>query len=54
MEKYGPKIVYIKSKLNTIADTVLQLEDDPSVNEQLKASTRQKSGIKKAIRDNAG
>jgi hypothetical protein len=33
LEKYGPKIVYIKGIHNTIADAVLQLEYDPSVNQ---------------------
>jgi hypothetical protein len=32
LEKYGPKIVYIKGIHNTIADAVLRLEYDPSVN----------------------
>jgi hypothetical protein len=32
LEEYGPKIVYIKGIHNTIADTVLRLEYDPSVN----------------------
>jgi hypothetical protein len=33
LEEYGPKIVYIKGIHNTIADTVLWLEYDPSVNQ---------------------
>jgi hypothetical protein len=32
MEEYGPKIVYIKGILNTIADAASRLEYDPSVN----------------------
>jgi hypothetical protein len=32
LEEYGPKIVYIKGIHNTVADAVLQLESDPSVN----------------------
>jgi hypothetical protein len=32
LEEYGPKIVYSKSIHNTVADAVLQLEYDPSVN----------------------
>jgi hypothetical protein len=32
LEEYGPKIVYIKGIHNTMADAVLQLEYDPSVN----------------------
>jgi hypothetical protein len=33
LEEYGPEIVYIKGIHNTIADAVLQLEYDPSVNQ---------------------
>jgi hypothetical protein len=33
LEKEGPKIVYIKGIHITVADTVLQLEYDPSVNQ---------------------
>ncbi len=33
LEEYGPKIVYIKGIHNTMADTVLWLEYDPSVNQ---------------------
>jgi hypothetical protein len=32
LEEYGPEIVYIKGIHNTVADTVLRLEYDPSVN----------------------
>ncbi len=32
LEEYGPKIVYIKGIHNTMADAVLRLEYDPSVN----------------------
>ncbi len=32
LEEYGPKIVYIKGIHNTVADEVLRLEYDPSVN----------------------
>jgi hypothetical protein len=32
LEEYGPKIVYIKGKHNTIADAISWLEYDPSVN----------------------
>jgi hypothetical protein len=32
LEEYRPKIVYIKSIHNTIADAISQLEYDPSVN----------------------
>jgi hypothetical protein len=54
LEEYGPKIVYVEGTHNTVADAVLRLEYDPMSIKQLKASTQQKSGIKKAIRDNAG
>ncbi len=33
LEEYGSKIVYIKGIYNTIADAVLQIEYDPSVNQ---------------------
>ncbi len=33
LEEYGPKIVYIKGIHNTVADTILWLEYDPSVNQ---------------------
>ncbi len=33
LEDYGPKIVYIDGIHNTIADAVLRLEYDPSVNQ---------------------
>ncbi len=33
MEEYRPKIVYIKGIHNTVADAVLRLEYDPSVNQ---------------------
>ncbi len=33
MEEYEPKIVYIEGIHNTVADTVSQLEYDPSVNQ---------------------
>jgi hypothetical protein len=32
LEEYGPKIIYAKGIHNTVADAVLQLEYDPSVN----------------------
>ncbi len=32
LEEYGPEIVYIKGIHNTVADAVLRLEYDPSVN----------------------
>ena len=33
LEDYGPEIVYIKGIHNTVADAVLQLEYDPSINQ---------------------
>ncbi len=33
LEEYGPEIVYIKGIHNTVADAVLWLEYDPSVNQ---------------------
>ncbi len=33
LEEYGPKIVYIEGIHNTVADVVLQLEYDPSINQ---------------------
>jgi hypothetical protein len=33
LEEYGPKIVYIKGIHNTVADVVLRLEYDPSINQ---------------------
>jgi hypothetical protein len=33
LEEYGPEIVYIKGIHNIMADAVLQLEYDPSVNQ---------------------
>ncbi len=32
LEEYGPEVIYIKGVHNTIADAVLRLEYDPSVN----------------------
>jgi hypothetical protein len=33
LEEYGPRIIYIKGIHNTIADAVMRLEYDPSVNQ---------------------
>jgi hypothetical protein len=33
LEEYGPKVVYINGIHNTVADTISQLEYDPSVNQ---------------------
>jgi hypothetical protein len=38
LEEYGPKIVYIKGIHNTVADAVLRLEYDPSVNQTAESS----------------
>ncbi len=38
--QYGSNIVYIKGLHNTVADAVLRLEYDPSINQKLKASTQ--------------
>ncbi len=53
LEEYRPKIVYIKGIHNTVADAVLQLEYDPSVNKTAEVSIQQKSGTL-AVKDNAG
>jgi hypothetical protein len=44
LEEYGPKIVYIKGIHNTIADTVLRLEYDPSVNQTAESFHMMKVG----------
>ncbi len=54
LEEYGPKIVYIKGIYNTIADAVLRLEYDPSVNRTAESFHMTKVRDKKAVRDNAG
>jgi hypothetical protein len=33
LEEYGPEIVYFKGIHNTVADSISQLEYDPSVNQ---------------------
>jgi hypothetical protein len=53
LEEYGPKIVYIKGVHNTMADAVLWLEYDPSVNKTAEVSIQGKSGAI-AVKDNAG
>jgi hypothetical protein len=45
--EYGPKIVYIKRIHNTIADAVLQLEYDPSVNQTAESFHTTKVRIEK-------
>ncbi len=47
LEEYGLKSIYIKSIHNTIAYAVLQLEYDPSVNQQ-------KSETEENVKDKAG
>ena len=55
LEEYGPKIVYIKGIHNTMADAVLRLEYDPSVNQTAESFHMTKvRNKKKAIRDKAG
>ncbi len=54
LEEYGPKIVYIKGIHNTVADAVLLLEYDPSVNQTAESLHMTKVRNRKAIRDNAG
>ncbi len=53
LEEYGPKIVYIKGIHNTVADAVLRLEYDPSINQTAENFHTTKSGTI-ALRDNAG
>jgi hypothetical protein len=54
LEEYGPKIVYIKGIDNTVADAVLRLEYDSSVNQTAESFHTTKVRNKKAVRDNAG
>jgi hypothetical protein len=54
LEEYGPEFVYIKGIPNTVADAVSWLEYDPGVNQTAESFQKQKSGIEKANRDNAG
>jgi hypothetical protein len=54
LEEYGPEINYIKGIHNTMADAVLRLEYDPSVNQTAESSTRQKSGTNEAISNKTG
>jgi hypothetical protein len=37
LEEYGPKIIFIKSIHNTVADAVSRLEYDPSVNQTVES-----------------
>ena len=54
LEKYGPKIVYIKGIHNTMADAVSRLEYDPSINQTAESFHMTKVTNKKAFTDNAG
>ncbi len=57
LEEYGPKIVYIKSIHNTIADAISRLEYDPSVNqtaENYHLTTVNTGQVSQAIRDKTG
>ncbi len=54
LEEYKPKIIYIKGIHNTVADAVLRLEYDPSVNQTAESFHMTKVRNKKAVRDNAG
>jgi hypothetical protein len=51
LEEYGSKIVYIKGIHNTMADAVLRLEYDPSVNKTAESFHMTTVWNKKAIRD---
>jgi hypothetical protein len=50
LEEYGPKIVYIKGIHNTVADAVLWLEYDPSVNKTAESFHTTKVGNKSRLR----
>ena len=39
LEEYGPGIIYIKGIHNTVADAVLRLEYDPSINQTAESFT---------------
>ena len=54
LEEHRPEIICTKGIHITMADTVSRQSMTPVLNKQLKASTWQKSGINKAVRDNAG
>ncbi len=54
LEEYRPKVVYIKGIHNTIADAVLRLEYDPSVNRTAESFHMTKVRNKHAVRDKAG
>ncbi len=49
LEEYGPDIDYIKGTQNTVADTVLRLEYDPSVNRTAESFHMTKVRNKKAV-----
>ncbi len=54
LEEYGPKIVYIKGIHNTIADAVLRLEYDPSINQTAESFHMTKVRNKKSRQNKAG
>ena len=42
LEEYGPEIVYIKGRHNTISDAISRLEYDPSINQTAEPKSIQK------------
>jgi hypothetical protein len=57
LEEYRPKIVYIKGIHKTIADVILLLEYDPSINrtaESYNIRKKIRKGAQNAVRDKAG
>jgi hypothetical protein len=54
LEKYGPKIVYIKGIHNTVADAISWLEYDPTVNQTAESyfMTRVNKNSKSSQRQN--
>ena len=42
LEEYGPEIVYIKGRHNTVADAISRLEYDPSINQTAEPKSIQK------------
>jgi hypothetical protein len=56
LEKYGPKIVYIKSIHSTIADAISRLYYDPSINQAAENYhlTKSRREVQNAVRDKAG
>jgi hypothetical protein len=54
LEEYRPKIVYVKVMHNTIADTVLWLEYDPSINQTAESFHTTEVRNRKAVKNKAG